>query len=231
MSSIFVISSIVAVVGAVLMVLRKNPIYGLIFLLVSFSGAAGIFYSLSATFVAVAQILVYAGAIAVLFLFVLMFMDLGKTGEEQLPERVGSLAEYEPAALEQAKIVDRERFRINFSALFVAFSIFGLFVWVALGLPEARFGAFKALRVVGPEGAMQGHRGEGHDIYFGSTESVGQAILRSFDTFGGFALHYEVVGLVVLIGVMGAVILGKRISDEQEEEALARKETQEEAAS
>lgn len=214
MDVIFVVSAVVSVVGAVLMVLGRNPVYALVFLLMSFCGAAGVFYSLNATFVAVSQILVYAGAIAVLFLFVLMFVDLGKKGEEQLPKRVDSLATYEPAAVSEAKIQKGKAFQFNYAAALVALAVLSVFVWAALALPEEGYGTFGAFPIAIPDSTPDAPKGA--VLYFGSTESIGRAL------FFDFPLHYEVVGLVILVGVMGAVILGKRISDEQREDT-ARK--------
>ncbi len=220
MAEIFVVSAIVSVVGAVLMVARRNPIYGLIFLLVSFSGAAGVFYSLNATFIAVSQILVYAGAIAVLFLFVLMFIDLGKKGEDKFPARVDSLSTYEPAAVEEGKISEGPRFQFSYPAAVVAMTVFALFVWVAASLPEETFDKFDPVPIHGPAGPIREDEtnSKSSPIYFGSTAAVGRAIFERKGPFESFALHYEVVGLVILVGVMGAVILGKRIGDEQREE-------------
>src|SRR5258706_7043973 len=70
------------------MVTARNPLYGVLWLVVSFLGLAGIFGGLGADFLAAVQILVYAGAILVLFLFVIMLLNL-RPGDVQ---RMGALS-------------------------------------------------------------------------------------------------------------------------------------------
>jgi len=62
--------------GALLMATARNPLHGVLWLVVSFLGLAGLFGGLDAHFLAAVQILVYAGAILVLFLFVIMLLNL-----------------------------------------------------------------------------------------------------------------------------------------------------------
>jgi NADH-quinone oxidoreductase subunit J len=62
--------------GALLMVTARNPLHGVLWLVVSFLGLSGLFGGLGADFLAAVQILVYAGAILVLFLFVVMLLNL-----------------------------------------------------------------------------------------------------------------------------------------------------------
>jgi len=65
-----------AVVAALLMVLARSPLNGVLWLVVCFVGIAGLFAALDAHFLAAVQVLVYAGAILVLFLFVIMLLNL-----------------------------------------------------------------------------------------------------------------------------------------------------------
>ena len=65
----------IAVVAALLVVLQSNPVYSVLLLIGSFIGLAGLYVLLDAPFVAVIQIIVYAGAIMVLFLFVVMLLN------------------------------------------------------------------------------------------------------------------------------------------------------------
>jgi NADH-quinone oxidoreductase subunit J len=66
-----------AIGGALGMVTRKNPVAGLLFLVLSFFSLAALYLLLGAHFIAAIQIIVYAGAIMVLFLFVIMLLNLG----------------------------------------------------------------------------------------------------------------------------------------------------------
>lgn len=68
-------------VTAVLMITRKNPIISALFLILNFASLAGLYLILNAQFIAVAQVIVYAGAIMVLFLFVIMLL---RPGDEKL---------------------------------------------------------------------------------------------------------------------------------------------------
>ena len=73
----FYIFGALSLVGALLMVTARSPLHGVLWLVVSFLGFAGLFGGLGAHFLAAIQILVYAGAILVLFLFVLMLLNIG----------------------------------------------------------------------------------------------------------------------------------------------------------
>lgn len=72
----FIVASASAVIGAVLMVTRRNPVYSAVWLLVAFVSMAVVFLTLSAPFLAAIHVLVYTGAILVLFLFVIMLLNL-----------------------------------------------------------------------------------------------------------------------------------------------------------
>jgi NADH-quinone oxidoreductase subunit J len=65
-----------AVVASLLVIGQRNPMYSVLLLIASFGGLAGLYVLLDAPFVAVTQIIVYAGAIMVLFLFVVMLLNL-----------------------------------------------------------------------------------------------------------------------------------------------------------
>ena len=66
----------VAVLGSLLVILQKNPVYSVLSLIAAFFGLAGLYVLLEAPFVAVVQIIIYAGAIMVLFLFVVMLLNV-----------------------------------------------------------------------------------------------------------------------------------------------------------
>ncbi|MEX1021775.1 MAG: NADH-quinone oxidoreductase subunit J [Dehalococcoidia bacterium] len=68
--------SAITVVSALLVLLARNLLHSLVFLVLSFLGMAGLFLTLSADFIAVAQILIYAGSISVLMVFAVMLTPL-----------------------------------------------------------------------------------------------------------------------------------------------------------
>lgn len=71
---LFIIFAGVSAVSSVLMITRPNPVISALFLILNFAGLAGLYLLLNAQFIAVAQVIVYAGAIMVLFLFVIMLL-------------------------------------------------------------------------------------------------------------------------------------------------------------
>ena len=80
---LFWILSIVALFSALMVVISKNPIYSVLWLIITFFTISGHYILLNAQFLAVVNIIVYAGAIMVLFLFVIMLMNLNKDTEPQ----------------------------------------------------------------------------------------------------------------------------------------------------
>ena len=73
---IFYVFAFIAVVCALLVILQKNPIYSAVFLIVTLFSVAVLFLLLNAQFVAAVQVLVYAGAIMILFLFAIMLLNI-----------------------------------------------------------------------------------------------------------------------------------------------------------
>ncbi len=83
MVAAFWIASIVAIASTVMVITRRNAIHALLYLIVSLLSAAVIFLVLGAPFVAMLEVIVYAGAIMVLFVFVVMLLNLGPQAVEQ----------------------------------------------------------------------------------------------------------------------------------------------------
>ena len=73
---LFWIFALLGLAGGVGLLVNKNPVYAALSLILNFFSIAGLYLSLSAEFLAAIQILVYAGAIMVLFLFVIMLLNL-----------------------------------------------------------------------------------------------------------------------------------------------------------
>ena len=80
---LFWVLSVIAVFSALMMVVSKNPVYSVLWLIVTFFSISGHYILLNAQFLAIVNIIVYAGAIMVLFLFVIMLMNLSKDTEPQ----------------------------------------------------------------------------------------------------------------------------------------------------
>ncbi len=87
----FWIFGVIAMGSALLCITRKNPIGSALWLVVTLFALAALFVLLDAQFIAVLQVLVYAGAIMVLFLFVIMLLNLGRPGPTDIKGPVGVL--------------------------------------------------------------------------------------------------------------------------------------------
>ncbi len=83
MDVLFYISAAVAIGSSIMAVTRTNAVHGLLYLVVSLLSAAFIFYLFGAPFIAALEVIIYAGAIMVLFIFVVMMLNLGKDSEDQ----------------------------------------------------------------------------------------------------------------------------------------------------
>lgn len=74
-----------AVASAMMVVLSKHPVRSVLYLVVTFFFISGLYIMMNAQFLAIVNIIVYAGAIMVLFLFVLMLLNLNKDAEPKTP--------------------------------------------------------------------------------------------------------------------------------------------------
>lgn len=74
----FILLAVVTTITAILVIVQRNPVASAIYLIITFFCLAGIYLLLNAQFIAIIQVLVYAGAIMVLFLFVIMLLNLEK---------------------------------------------------------------------------------------------------------------------------------------------------------
>ena len=72
----FYLFSSIAVLTALMVIVAKNPVHAVLFLILTFFNAAGLFVLLGAEFLAMLLVIVYVGAVAVLFLFVVMMLDV-----------------------------------------------------------------------------------------------------------------------------------------------------------
>ncbi|WP_343346970.1 NADH-quinone oxidoreductase subunit J [Sphingomicrobium sp. XHP0239] len=76
----FYLFASLAILSALLVVFARNPVHSVLWLIVSFFNAAGLMILLGAEFIAILVILVYVGAVAVLFLFIVMMLDIDFAG-------------------------------------------------------------------------------------------------------------------------------------------------------
>jgi NADH-quinone oxidoreductase subunit J len=78
-SLFFYLFSVVAIASAVMVISSRNPVHSVLFLILTFFNAAGLFILMGAEFLALILVVVYVGAVAVLFLFVVMMLDVDFT--------------------------------------------------------------------------------------------------------------------------------------------------------
>ncbi len=89
----FYLFAITAVAAGLMVVLARNPVHSVLWLILAFLSSAGLFVLLGAEFVAMLLVIVYVGAVAVLFLFVVMMLDI------DFAELKGEMARYMPLGL------------------------------------------------------------------------------------------------------------------------------------
>ena len=104
----FIILGLVAIVSALMVILQRNPVYSALALIVTLGSISGLFILLKAFFLAFIQIIVYAGAVMIFFIFVIMLLNLRK--DEFGPEK--------------------KKFQRVFALIFPAFFLIELFVIV-----------------------------------------------------------------------------------------------------
>lgn len=93
--ALFYLLAVVTVAATVLAIAEKHAVHAIVYLVTSFFALSVIFYLLAAPLVAVFEVIIYAGAIMVLFLFVIMMLDLGHPEKAKGP----GLGDWWPALL------------------------------------------------------------------------------------------------------------------------------------
>ncbi|MBV6880067.1 NADH-quinone oxidoreductase subunit J [Epilithonimonas ginsengisoli] len=159
---LFFIVAFLAIASAVYFVFAKNPMYAILSLIVTMFSIAGMYILLNAQFLGIVQIIVYTGAIMVLFLYILMMLNLNKEDEskkDNLPKFIG------------------------------IFSVCILFVGM--------LGAYKGLsgKTVAESNI---------DYSVGLTKNLGRLL------FNEYVLPFELASILILAGIVGAVLIGKK---------------------
>ena len=159
---LFFLIAFLAVASAVYFVFARNPLYAILSLIVTMFSIAGMYVLLNAQFLGIVQIIVYTGAIMVLFLYILMMLNLNKEDESKkanLPKFIG------------------------------IFSVCILFVGM--------LGAYKGL-----SGKTTAAAGIDHSV--GLTKNLGKLL------FNEYVLPFELASILILAGIVGAVLIGKK---------------------
>lgn len=159
---LFFIVAFLAIASAVYFVFAKNPMYAILSLIVTMFSIAGMYILLNAQFLGIVQIIVYTGAIMVLFLYILMMLNLNKEDEskkDNLPKFIG------------------------------IFSVCILFVGM--------LGAYRGL-----SGKTTVADNIDHSV--GLTKNLGRLL------FNEYVLPFELASILILAGIVGAVLIGKK---------------------
>jgi NADH-quinone oxidoreductase subunit J len=164
---IFLYFAAVILASAVLMVTRKNPIHSVMFMLLLFFHIAGVFVLLNAEFLAAVQLIVYAGAILILYLFVAMLLS-----------------------------VEREVTALRANRFWPWLTGFGVLIAGEIGLL-----------------VVQGRFPADVDQPMRAASSTGIGALGS-ELYTNYLVPFEVASIILLVGLVGAVMLAKKKTNE-----------------
>ncbi len=159
----FFVLAVLAIASAIVTITSKNPVQSAFSLVFHFFMLAGLYLTLNAQFIAVIQVLVYAGAIMVLVVFVIMLLNL--SDEERLKERFN--------------------LKMTFAILFGLAFVVQIIAIIFLGNSGNTF--------LHPE-----------SLTLGTPKSIGNAL------FTNYIVPFEIVGILLLIAIIGAIVLAKR---------------------
>lgn len=165
---IFSVLSALTLFGALGTILSKNPIHSVIYLIMTFFSLSAHYILMNAQFLAAVNIIVYAGAIMVLFLFVIMFLNMKEEADE-----------------------------LKKNSTIIAATIVGGTIGVILM-------AMFRQSVVEPVNPM------GFDSQIGMIESLGSVLYRDY------VLPFELVSILFLVAMVGAVMLGSKTKGERD---------------
>jgi NADH-quinone oxidoreductase subunit J len=172
---VFYALALIAVAGAAGVVGFRNPIHAALSLLATFLAVAGLFVLQHAEFIAAVQILIYAGGVMVLFLFVIMLVNV-----RTLPSEPQYLRRLVPVA-------------IGLGVLLAV--LVGAGVWAATTAAPGN-----AAALISVQGKAMGN-----------TEAVGWSLYRDY------LLPFEVVSIVLLVAMIGAIVMGRKERPGKEE--------------
>jgi NADH-quinone oxidoreductase subunit J len=168
--AVFVLASVIVLSGAIGVVIARNPVHNALMLVMTLFGVAVLFVAQDAQFLAAVQVIVYAGAIVVLFLFVIMLLGVDR---EENVVMADELKAQRPVA-----------FLLGIIALAEILLLARGTNWVS-----------GAHSVAGPA------RGEESNV-----ELLAESI------FTRYLLAFEVTSVLLVIAVVGAVVLARRLS-------------------
>lgn len=189
-SYLFWIVTAVMLIGAIAVVAFRNPVSSALSMVCSFVGLAGLFIGLSAFFVGTIQILVYSGAVMVLFLFIIMLLDIGA----------------------------EQRRAIRYAPLAAGLVLVAAFVLQLVGVLSRSVGAIAppldrtALKAAADSMIDAGEIKEGGKIAtaLGTDGRLPDVHLIGKTLFTEYNLPLQMLGVLLLVATVGVVVLSKR---------------------
>jgi NADH-quinone oxidoreductase subunit J len=177
----FWIFSAIAIVGAVRVITHPRPVYSALYFVLTVFATAGLFILMYAEFMAAALVLIYAGAILITYVFVIMLAASAQTTGDRSP--LAGLAECDTQSREP------------FTAACAGFALMGVLFFVIFDKAE-RLGQFNfTAPVAGLSAEEQVH---------GSTQSIGQYL------FQDQMVNFELAGLILTVSMVGAIVIARR---------------------
>ncbi len=194
---VFFVIGTIAVASSILVIGMRNPVHSALFLLLTFLCVAILFVMKAAEFVAAVQVLVYAGGIMVLFLFVVMLINVRHLPDERVLSRFW-----------------KGGFAVGL-AVFILFSTV-----VRPGAYHDPVNNEQALRTTYTYRTRRVRTSDGQVVrkrfrrpqVVGNSEAVGMALYREY------LVPFEVASLFLLVAMIGAIVIGKRELTALEEE-------------
>jgi len=186
MSLYFWIFSVIAIVAAVRVITHTRPVYSALYFVLSVLATAGLFILLWAEFMAAALVIIYAGAILVTYVFVIMLATQSSRPGDVEGAEVGGVSEYD--AVSREPVV----------ASAVGFTLMGVLMFVILDRgPAYTAPPAEAARTPAVTDAATGDSP-------GSVQAVGKYLFRTQ------LLNLELAGLILTIAMVGAILIARR---------------------
>jgi NADH-quinone oxidoreductase subunit J len=195
---IFFMVGTIAVAASILVVAMRNPVHSALFLLLTFLCVAVLFILAEAEFVGAVQVLVYAGGIMVLFLFVVMLINVRHLHDQAMLSRFWKEAILVGAAL---------------LAIFIFVVRSGTYHQAALNTSSLRMVRVAGhKKVVMPDGTTVRKKVMRRKTV-GNSEAVGMAL------YTDYLVPFEVASLFLLVAMIGAIVIGKRELQSMDEDS------------
>lgn len=196
---VFMAIGTIAVASSILVVAMRNPVHSALFLLLTFLCVAVLFVMKGAEFVGAVQILVYAGGIMVLFLFVVMLINVRHLPDERITSKFW------------------------LAGIGMGITVFVLFIAIVRpGIYHAEVNNPAALQSITTYRHRRIHKADGTVVRklvrrrtaAGNSEAVGMAL------YSDYLVPFEVASLFLLVAMIGAIVIGKRELNAEGEETI-----------